>query len=259
MSSLASASAMRRYALRERLRGLRLLPGLAVAALPCLIALMAALFAQGGDNPFALYGEYILPISVYFVIPFVAMFSVLPLIGDLYDNSTIGYLYTRPAPRWASLLGIYQGTVIAMLPALLCSAWVPGIILFMSDTSAEFGPWISRMVGLSAVLLIGGAAYGAVCLFFGVWSKRAIIWALFALIGWGIIFGALPGTMRTTSPHRYLISLARSWCNVDNTWNGMFIPDTAPPNDLTAILVLLIGTLVFLALAARAANRREVL
>jgi ABC-type transport system involved in multi-copper enzyme maturation permease subunit len=257
-SATASAvRALRNYAIRRRLIGLRVLPSLAVAALPCLVAVVAAMV--GKEEAFQLYGEFIVPLTIYFVVPFVAMFSVLPLLGELYENGAIGYLYIRPAPRWAPLLGIYLGAIIAMIPVLIFAAVAPGLILLLSGSEASLGDWLGRMAGLTGVLILGGTAYGAVCMFFGVWSRRAIIWSVIMLIGWGVVFGGLPGSMRNTSPHRYLLGLAKEWCGVSNSWTGMFVPDPSPPGVLTSILVLTGGSAVFFLLAARAAKRRDVL
>ncbi|MAW59749.1 MAG: hypothetical protein CMJ94_02815 [Planctomycetes bacterium] len=255
-ASRSAIRALRNYAVRRRLIGLRMLPSLAVAAVPCLVAAVAATV---GAEPFELYGEYIVPMAIYFVVPFVAMFSVLPLLGELYDNGAIGYLYTRPAPRWAPLLGIYLGSCLAMIPVLILAALVPGLILMPVDPALDLGAWLGRIGGLAAVLSLGGIAYGAVCTFFGVWSRRAIIWSVVVLIGWGVVFGGLPGAMRTTSPHRYLLGLAKDWCGVENTFTGMFVPDPDPPSVLTSLLVLVIASVVFFLLAARAAKRRDVL
>lgn len=253
---MASVRALRNYAMRRRLVGLSILPSLAVAAIPCLVAAVAATV---GAEPYELYGEYIVPMTIYFVVPFIAMFSILPLLGDLYENGAIGYLYTRPAPRWAPLLGIYLGACLAMIPVLLIAAVAPGLILMPVDSNLDLGAWASRIIGLSGVLILGGASYGAVCLFFGVWSRRAIIWSVIALIGWGVVFGGLPGSMRNTSPHRYLLGLAKDWCGVENTFTGMFVPDPDPPSVLTSLLVLTGAAAVFFLMAARAAKRRDVL
>ncbi|MCH2102115.1 MAG: hypothetical protein MK209_09360 [Planctomycetes bacterium] len=257
-ASIAAIRALRSYAIRRRLIGLHILPSLAVALVPCLVAAVAV---SVGDipSPFELYGNFIVPMTIYFVVPFVAMFSVLPLLGELYDNGAIGYLYTRPAPRWAPLLGIYLGACLAMLPVLAIAAFGPGLILLPADDSPDFSAWINRILGLTSVLTLGGISYGAACLFFGVWSRRAIIWSVIALIGWGVIFGGLPGNMRNTSPHRYLIGLAKDWCDVENTWTGMFVPDPDPPSVMTSLLVLAGATSVFFVLSAHAAKRRDVL
>lgn len=256
-ASRSAIRALRNYAIRRRLVGWRILPSLAVAAIPCLVAAVAV--TVGGDDAFDLYGEYIVPLTIYFVVPFVAMFSVLPLLGELYENGAIGYLYTRPAPRWAPLLGIYLGAIISMIPVLIFAALAPGIILFLAESDASLGDWFSRILGLAGVLALGGASYGAVCMFFGVWSRRAIIWSVVMLIGWGVVFGGLPGAMRNTSPHRYLLGLAKEWCDVGNTWTGMFVPDPSPPSVLTSLVVLVSASCAFFAFAARAAKRRDVM
>lgn len=256
MSATAFAvRALRQYALRRRFRGMKSLPSLAIAAVPVFVA---AVMIWVGENSYENYGRFIVPMAIYFVLPFVAMLTVLPLIGELYDNDAIGYLYTRPAPRWAPLLGIYQGALLAMLPPLLIAALIPGLALMITGAGGSTGDWLMRMGGLSAILVLGGIAYGAICLFFAVWSRRAIIWSIFALFGWGVVFGGLPGNIRRTSPHQYLIGLSREWCDVENAFGGMFLPDPDPPGVTTSLIVLGIGSIVFILLAARAAKRRDV-
>jgi ABC-type transport system involved in multi-copper enzyme maturation permease subunit len=252
-----SIRALRAFSLRRRLHGWHKLPNLAVAAIPVLIAAVAASVDSG--DPYKLYGEFIVPMCIYFVIPFISMFTMLPVLGELYDNTAIGYLYTRPTPRWAPLMGLFQGGYLAMLPALALAAIVPGLILALAGQDLPTGLWLKRIAGLIGVLWMGGLAYGAICLFLGVWSRRAIVWAVVLLIGWGVVFGGLPGAMRNTSPHRYLLGLARQWCGVENTWTGMFVPDPDPPSALLSIVVIAAATAIFFLLTRWAANRRDVL
>ncbi len=249
--------AMSAFAFRRRLSGLGALPNLAVAAIPTLVAVVAVIFST--DDPFGLYGDYIVPLCIYFVIPFMSMFTMLPILGELYEQGAMAYVVTRPVPRWAPLLGLFQGSFLAMLPTLVLSALLPGLILAFSGEGIATGLWLKRVGGLVAVLTVGGFSYGAVCLFLGVWSRRSILWALGLLIGWGAVIGGLPGDLRTTSPHRYLMGLADSWCKVNSRWSGMFTPEPDPPGVLASLTVLGLGSLAFFALAWLACRRRDIL
>jgi len=257
LSHRPAIHAMRSYVFRRRFLGFHALPNVVIAAIPILIASVAAVHGVG--DPYELYGEYILPICIYFALPFMCMFTVLPILGELYDNTSIGYFYTRPTPRWVSLLGILQGSLLALLPILLIAAIVPGILLMLADDNSAEHDWLARIGGLSAVLILGAAPYSALCLLLGVWFKKAILWAALFLLGWGAFFGALPGSIRFTSPHRYLIGLTRDWCQIENTWTGMFAPDPSPPTVYTSLMVIAISSLAFFWLAGRSATKRDVL
>ena len=257
LAHLPAIGALRSYVFRRRFLGFQALPNVLLASFPVLIAGVAA--AHGVSDPYALYGEYIVPICVYFALPFMCMFTVLPILGELYDNSSIGYFYTRPTPRWVTLLGILQGSLLAMLPILIAAAVIPGVMLMSAAPEGTDDAWMSRITGLSAVLVLGAIPYSALCLLLGVWFKRAILWAAFFLIGWGAFFGSLPGSIRFTSPHRYLLSLIREWCQIQNTWTGMFSTDPNPPTAITSILVIAGASVLFFLMGDRAAKKRDVL
>ncbi len=247
------------FMLRQRLRGLRSLPTLAVASIPAVIPALAIASGAEGE-PLQIYGRFLAPMCLYFVLPFVAMFTMLPTLGAMHEKGAVAYLYTRPCPRWGSMVGLWLGGLVAMLPALLLGALAPALVLGSSlPGEGGFLDWCAPVTGLAAVLAVGAAAYGAICLFLGVWSRRALLWALFVLMGWGSIAGAVPGTLRATSPHRYLFALMRSWCGFENGWEGLVPPDPSPPADLLSLAVLAGICALALLLAWRAALRRDIL
>lgn len=263
MSSIAAMFHLTGFALRRRLFGWQALASTAVALVPTLVALIAAGEIRSGNEqvpkPYELYGEFLAPVCLYCVLPFLSMLTMLPVVGSLYDRGAIGYLFTRPTPRWSLLLGLYKGGLLAMLPIMLVASVVPALVLMPLSHGIEFRFWLQRVAYLSAILWIGSAAYGALCMFLGVWSKKALLWALGLLIGWGVIAGSLTGPLREISLHRYLLGLMRNWLAVDNAWTGFFVPDRDPPSSVQAVLVLALGTLIFLAMAVRAMHKRDVL
>ncbi len=262
-----SLTVMRRFALRQNLLSLRALPVFGVALFPSLMALAIRLFKEGGKHSrFEFYGEYLAPIFLYLVLPFFCMAAILPMMHALYDKGAMGYLVTRPTPRWKILLGLYQGALLAMIPALVLAVVVPLLLLAVGDTSGILGgdsasgaAWFWRGLGLFGVLFLGSAAYGAVCLFLGAWSKRAAIWATGLLIAWGATIGSVPGVLQPTSPHRYLFGLLREWCGIKEAWTGFFAPDLDPPGVVLSIVVLIFATALFLWAAWRASRSRDIL
>lgn len=247
------------WSLRRRVGGARFLGALAVALLPALNIVLNAAFGADDREQFDIYLRYVVPMCLYFVTPFVTMLTMLPVLGELYDKGSIGYLYTRPTRRWVPLLGLYAGGVSVMLILFAAAAFVPAAIGAMTTDAVSPLQWMRVATGLFGALGLAAIAYGAVCLFLGVWTKRAILWAAILLVFWGVVIGSVPGSLRATSLHHYLFGLVRKWCEVTDTWTGMFPPVSDPPSVIVSILALLGTAAAFFLLAAHTANRRDVL
>lgn len=255
-----AVAALAALSLRRRVGGARFVGALAIALLPTLNLALDVAFNGPSERQFDLYLKYIVPLCFYFVTPFVTMMTMLPVLGELYDKGSVAYLYTRPVPRWTPLFGLYLGGVAATLVTFFAAAFVPAAFGAIATGAATPARWLATAVGLFGTLALAALAYGAVCLFLGVWSRRAILWAIFLLIFWGAVIGSLPGSLRTASLHYYLFGLARSWCGApDDTFTGIFPPVSDAPSAASAVLVLLGATAAFLWLTARVAERRDVL
>ncbi len=247
------------WSMRRRAGGLRFLGALAIALLPGVnLAVNAAIGADDGGQ-FEVYQRFVVPLCLYFVTPFVTMMTMLPLLGEIYDKGSVGYLYTRPSPRWVPLLGIYAGGVTMMTMLFAAAAFLPAAIGAVASHATPASAWLRTAAGLFGALFFAALAYGAVCLFLGVWTKRAILWAAGLLIFWGVAVGSIPGSLRATSLHHYLFGLVRAWCGITDTWTGIFPPVSSPPAVLTCILVLIGAAFAFVYAAVRAAERRDVL
>lgn len=264
MSALGSVGSLGHFAFRRRMMGWKIVFNLVVALIPSLVAFIAIRAIRGGDGdlttPYVLYGRFLAPISLYFVLPFLCMMTMLPVVSELYEKGSVGYLLTRPAPRWTVVLGLYLGGLMAMLPIMLLTAGIPGMILMPYSQGIEARFWLQRIFGLAGILWLGAASYGALCLFFAVWSRKALLWSLGMLIGWGAVAGSITGPLRTVSLHRYLLGLMRNWLDVENTWSqGFFVPDSDPPTSTLSLIVLSVATVMFIAMAVAAIRKRDVL
>jgi len=246
------------FSLRQRTLGLRLLAPITVALLPTLVLVLAIVFGAS-MQPLELYRQYLIPLTLYFVLPFVTMFMMLPVLSELYDRGAIGYIYTRPIPRWQPLLGMFLGAIVGMLPVFLIGVSVPAIICAVADSDIAIGTWLALVGGISSVLWIASLAYGAICMFLGVWSKRAIIHAFLILVVLGSVLGSLPGDGQQYSLHYYLIGLAHAWCGITGSATDLFPPVINMPSVFKSLLVIFVTTIVMMLATARAAKNRDVL
>ncbi len=126
------------------------------------------------------------------------------LMADEVEDKTLTYLFTRPIPRGAVLLGKY-------LAYLACTSLVvlPSVMLtyFLVVPFAEVGATFRSLVLDLAILALGLAVYGAVFAFVGTWLKRPLVVGLVFAFGWEQVAMALPGYLRQFTVAHWLQAL----------------------------------------------------
>ena len=208
---------------------------------------------MGGSS---IFGLLIWFLFLRFIVPILGIFYGTSLIADEVEDKTITYLFTRPIPRSAVLLGKYlaylASTVLIVLPSVMLVYFL--VVPIGGGGIAGAFPNLVRDLGLLAV---GLAAYGALFAAVGAWVKRPVLLGLFFAFGFEPFALAVPGYLKRFTiafytqglvpeamPQESLISLLQS-----------FFHETVSP--LEGVLTLLVITGLTLALAARAVERRE--
>jgi ABC-2 type transport system permease protein len=208
---------------------------------------------MGGSS---IFGLLIWFLFLRFIVPILGIFYGTSLIADEVEDKTITYLFTRPIPRSAVLLGKYlaylASTVLIVLPSVMVVYFL--VVPIGGGGIAVTFPNLVRDLGLLAV---GLAAYGALFAAVGAWVKRPVLLGLFFAFGFEPFALAVPGYLKRFTiafytqglvpeamPQESLISLLQS-----------FFHETVSP--LEGVLTLLVITGLSLALAARAVERRE--
>jgi ABC-type transport system involved in multi-copper enzyme maturation permease subunit len=208
---------------------------------------------MGGSS---IFGLLIWFLFLRFIVPILGIFYGTSLIADEVEDKTITYLFTRPIPRSAVLLGKYlaylASTVLIVLPSVMVVYFF--VVPIGGGGIAGTFPNLVRDLGLLAV---GLAAYGALFAAVGAWVKRPVLLGLFFAFGFEPFALAVPGYLKRFTiafytqglvpeamPQESLISLLQS-----------FFHETVSP--LEGVLTLLVITGLSLALAARAVERRE--
>jgi ABC-type transport system involved in multi-copper enzyme maturation permease subunit len=249
--------AIARFSFVRRASGMRLIGPSIIALLPT--AMMAIVLIDAPMDAFDLYRSYMVPATLYFVLPLVCMFIMLPILSDLYEKGAIGYLFTRPVPRWKVLVGLFLGGVAATLPVFLIAVLAPALLGLVSTDATPIMDWLSLGFGITCLLWLAALAYGSICLFLGVKTKRPILWAFVWLVGFGSTMGSLPGEGQAYSLHYYLISLAYRWCGITAAESNLFSPLESVASVGKSVLILLAVTAGMLWLTSWAARRRDIL
>ncbi len=203
-----------------------------------------------------IFGMMIWLLYIRFIVPVLGVFFGTALIADEVEDKTITYLFTRPIPRGAVLLGKYLAylvcTTLLILPSVIL---VYFLVVPMSGGS--IGAAFPSLVKDLGMLIVGLAAYGAVFALVGTWLKRPLVVGLVFAFGWepGVLL--FPGYLRRATVAYYLQALVTHEMPQDSAVSMLMrvfreVPGVAA--SLASLGVIIGVTLWF---AARAVERRE--
>jgi ABC-2 type transport system permease protein len=202
----------------------------------------------------SIFGVMIWMLFLRFIIPVLGVFYGTALMADEVEDKTITYLFTRPIPRGAVLVGKYLAyvacTSLVVLPSVML---VYFLLVPFSDVPRTFGQLLTDL----GLLGVGLAVYGAVFAFVGAFFKRPLVIGLVFAFGWEQVAMALPGYMKRFTIAYYLQALvphAMPSEGVVSILQGLF-RDTPPAAVSLSWLAAYVA--IFLYLAARTVERKE--
>ncbi|MET0166266.1 MAG: ABC transporter permease subunit, partial [Vicinamibacterales bacterium] len=118
------------------------------------------------------FGVMIWMLFLRFVIPVLGVFYGTALMADEIEDKTITYLFTRPIPRGAVLVGKYLAylacTSLVVLPSVMV---VYFLLVRFSEIPSTFGQLLTDL----GLLALGLAVYGAVFALVGAFFKRPLV------------------------------------------------------------------------------------
>jgi ABC-2 type transport system permease protein len=233
-------------------------PVLLAGAVRLIVFLYASGFRINGASAAGstVFGLMIWLLYIRFIIPILGVFFGTALIADEVDDKTITYLFTRPIPRSAVLLGKYLAylacTVLLVLPSVVLVFFL--IVPMGGSTIAEAFP---SLLSDLAMLAAGLAAYGAVFALVGTRLKRPLIVGLVFAFGWepGVLL--FPGYLKRFTVAYYLQGLVTHEMPQDSAVSMLMQVFHEVPS--VAVSVLCLATIVgaSLWLAGRAVEQRE--
>ena len=204
----------------------------------------------------ALFGMMIWLLYIRFIVPVLGVFYGTALIADEVDDKTITYLFTRPIPRSAILLGKYLAyltcTILLILPSVVVVYFLI-VPLGGGSVGAEF-PLLVKDLGMLAV---GLAAYGAVFALVGTRLKRPLIIGLVFAFGWepGVLL--FPGYLKRATVAYYLQSLVPHAMPNDSAISLLMQFLSEVPSVGISLVSLTVIIVVSLWLAGRTVENRE--
>ena len=203
----------------------------------------------------AVFGMMIWFFYLRFTVPVLGVFYGTSLIADEVEDKTITYLFTRPVPKGAVLLGKYFAymacTVFVVLPSVVI------VYLCIVPMRGSLGGSFLDLVKDLTLLAIGLAVYGAVFATIGARFKRPLLVGLIFIFGWEQVALAFPGYLKRFTVAYYLQSLVPHAMPNDNVVSLIqsFFRENPPLSE--ALFWLFAILLAFLWLAAVSVERKE--
>ena len=204
----------------------------------------------------ALFGTMIWLLYIRFIVPVLGVFYGTALIADEVDDKTITYLFTRPIPRRAVLLGKY-------LAYLVCTALLvlPSVILVYFAIVPIGGSTIAGgflpLLGDLAALASGLTAYGALFALVGARLKRPLTMGLVFAFGWEPAVLVFPGYLKRWTIAYYVQALVTHEMPQDSGAGILMQAFHEVPPVASSLTMLALIVTVALWLAGRAVEQRE--
>lgn len=207
------------------------------------------------DGP-AIFGMMIWMFFVRFTVPVLSIFYGTALIADEVEDKTITFLFTRPIPRGAVLVGKYfafvASTLLVVLPSVML-VWLL-VVPIRGSLGASFPELLKDLV----ILAVGFAVYGALFAYIGAKFKRPLMIALFFVFAWEQAALLFPGYMRRFTIAHYLQGLVpHAMPSSDGALSLIQSVFQETPSLGTSVFWLAVIWAVFLWLAARTVERKE--
>jgi ABC-2 type transport system permease protein len=232
-------------------------PVLISVVLRLLDALGAPVFRVNGVSMAgpAIFGLMIWVFYLRFTIPVLGVFYGTSLIADEVEDKTITYLFTRPIPKGAVLVGKF-------LAYMACTGFVvlPSVVivyLAIVPLRGSLGASFIDLLKDLALLGVGLAVYGAVFAFIGARFKRPLLVGLIFIFGWEQAALAFPGYLKKFTVAYYLQAMvphAMPNDSVVSLIQGIFRETPSLPESLIWLAIILVA---FLWAAAVSVERKE--
>ncbi|MGE3959199.1 MAG: ABC transporter permease [Vicinamibacterales bacterium] len=203
-----------------------------------------------------IFGLMIWLLYVRFIVPILGVFYGTALIADEVEDRTITYLFTRPIPRGAVLVGKFVAylacTVLLILPSV-----VVVFFLMVPMGGGSVAAMFPSLVADLGMLAAGLATYGAVFAWVGARVRRPLVAGLVFVLGWEPAVLLFPGYLKRMTVAYYLQALVPHGMPDDSAISVLLQAFAEVPGVASSLLALALLMGAALWAAARTVESRE--
>jgi ABC-type transport system involved in multi-copper enzyme maturation permease subunit len=204
----------------------------------------------------SIFGLFIWLLFLRFIIPVLGVFYGTSLVADEVEDKTITYLFTRPIPRGAVVVGKYLAYLAATVLVVLPSVMVLYFLIVPVGGGSLAGAFPALVKDL-ALLGLGLAVYGALFAWVGSQFKYPLVTGLVFAFVWEQGIMLVPGYLKRFTISYYIQGLVPHAMPQDSALGILQVvarDSLSAPMSLFWLAVIWLG---FLALAAWTVSRRE--
>jgi ABC-type transport system involved in multi-copper enzyme maturation permease subunit len=204
----------------------------------------------------ALFGVMIWLLYIRFIVPVLGVFYGTALIADEVEDKTITYLFTRPIPRAAVLIGKYLAYLVCTILLVLPSVVVV-YFLVVPIGGGSIGASFPQLLADLGMLAAGLTAYGGVFALAGARLKRPLASGLVFAFGWEPAVILFPGYLKRLTVGYYLQAMVPHAMPQDSSASVLrqFFSDAPAVGFSLVWLAAITGLSIWL--AGRAVETRE--
>ncbi|MEM8712131.1 MAG: ABC transporter permease subunit [Planctomycetota bacterium] len=232
----------------------RSLAAIGLAAIPPLLAFLAARFAPENQSELSIFFKIGLLVLVQFVVPMLSVALGVGVVADEAEGRTITYPFTRAIPRASLFLGRWLAALTAVLALILASGVAMAVLV--KAGGREEPPTAEFVQNMIQAALLGGVVYSAGSAVIGVLTKRGLIIALGYVFAIESLLSFVPGSTQRLTVQYHLRSMF-----VDRSTDGAkfleeleFVTFMDPGEAITKMVVL---TAIFLAVGCVTVTRKQ--
>jgi ABC-2 type transport system permease protein len=252
---LRALAALMALAIRQFLRGRRLLVLALLFSIPSVVALVLSLLGRHAPLE-AMEFFLVLNLIPHALAPLASLLYAAGLIRDEVEEQTLTYLLMRPLPRWA--IFFVKWLAAYLVTSLLTALFTCLTFAVMVATATETLPddFRQRALITAGALALAQVGYCAIFGAIGLFTKRALLWG----VGYIIFFEGLLATLDTVARRLtvmyYFRVLIMRWLAPESGLNWAIDMETAPSTQ-TCVWILCIVGLVLTTLSAALFARSE--
>jgi ABC-2 type transport system permease protein len=238
-------------AIRQQVRGWRLWLFVVLFALPSGMAVVARNLNRPPESV-VLENFLVYMLFPHVLLPLAALLNASAMVQDEVEGQTLTYLLVRPLPRGAIYLTKLAAALVVTVG--LTVIFVPPTVLaiYAGPGGPPVGMRILQTVGVFA---LGVVAYCSVFGCLSLFAQRFLVAGIGYIILFEGVLANVPIVLRQLTLVYYQRVLALRWAGANMPGWNMSLEEI--PSAATAVLVLVLVSVVATALAARAFAKRE--
>ena len=200
-SAMQAIGTFRRMTWTRIRRGRLRFVALALLAMPVIGTALLALTGKWGRDLF----DNVLQIHLRFLVLFLPALATSSIVGEEIESRTFTFVFARPSPRWAMVIGKYVATVVPLIALFAISVTLSFVIALLVPPAGpreliENLPTLGRSLAATTLAVI---VFAAMCALIGSWFTRH---PFIAVMGYLLLIEGLLGSL-----HIIINVLSMSW------------------------------------------------